>query len=247
MPKRIGGSYLTELRFHKRNLFLQIYVLNLLLDHSKGGYLTKNQAVCPKRIFLDLAIIQNDHTSLKISIFKITHLTIMKQYLILLVLLSSFLTVTGVTAQNDACACCTEAHKAFDFWIGDWEVFLKDGSVAGRNQVVKLQDSCVLQENWTSTQGGFTGTSYNFFNQQTGKWEQLWIDNAGSQLKLYGNRVANQMVLDSEPFERPDGKTYVNRITWTANTDGTVRQVWELLHKGEVVQVAFDGLYKPAQ
>ncbi len=196
-----------------------------------------------------LALKQNGLSGLKLGIFKTPHPIVMKQLLALLILLMGVLAPTNVQAQKDAeaCACCTEEHKAFDFWIGNWEVFLKDGSVAGYNSIKKLQDKCVLQENWTSARGGFTGTSYNFFNQKSGKWEQLWIDNAGSYLKLYGNRVANQMILASEPFERPDGKTYVNRITYTVNTDGTVRQLWELLQQGEVVQVAFDGLYKPAK
>ncbi|MDX1315011.1 MAG: hypothetical protein R3356_05865, partial [Eudoraea sp.] len=146
--------------------------------------------------------------------------------------------------QKKPCACCTEEHKAFDFWEGDWEVYLPDGSVAGHNTITKIQDKCALEENWTSAKGGFTGTSFNFYNQTSGKWEQLWIDNAGTQLKLYGNRKGNQMVLASEPFKGQDGDMYVNRITWTANDDGTVRQHWEILKGDTVVQVAFDGLYK---
>ncbi len=160
---------------------------------------------------------------------------------ILLVFLSSS---QLIFAQDNACACCTEDHSSFDFWLGDWEVFLPDGSVAGYNTIAKIQDQCALEENWTSAKGGFTGTSYNFFNKASGKWEQLWIDNGGNQLKLFGNRTGNQMVLASEPFKGQDGEMFVNRITWTANEDGTVRQHWEILKEDKVVQVAFDGLYK---
>ncbi|MCX2720539.1 hypothetical protein [Lentiprolixibacter aurantiacus] len=147
-------------------------------------------------------------------------------------------------AQEKDCACCTENHSAFDFWIGDWEVFLPDGSVAGYNTIAKIQDKCALQEKWTSAKRDFKGTSYNYYNQTSGQWEQLWIDNAGTQLKLYGNRIGNQMILSSEAFKGPDGGMYINRITWTANPDGTVRQHWEVLQGENVVQVAFDGLYR---
>ena len=36
-----------------------------------------------------------------------------------------------------------------------------------------------------------------------------------------------------------------NRITWTPNSDGTVRQLWEVSKdQGESWQTEFDGLYK---
>jgi len=37
----------------------------------------------------------------------------------------------------------------------------------------------------------------------------------------------------------------VNRITWTPNDDGSVRQLWEVLNVTENKwTIAFDGLYK---
>lgn len=164
----------------------------------------------------------------------------MKKYLVL-----SALFICGFTsfAQADKCACCTEDHKAFDFWLGNWEVTNTDGSTAGKNTIVKEQDGCILKENWTSATPGYTGASSNYYNLNTKQWEQLWIDNSGNHLKLKGKRVGNQMILASDEFTRPDGKAYVNRITWTANEDGTVRQLWEVLQGDKVVSSSFDGLY----
>jgi len=115
---------------------------------------------------------------------------------------------------------------------------------AGRNSIQKIQDGCVLIENWTSAQGKFTGTSLNFYNRKAKQWEQLWIDNSGTHLKLKGNKIGDQMILSSDEFTHTDGKRYVNRITWTLNDDDTVRQLWEVLHGSKVVNVAFDGIYK---
>lgn len=161
--------------------------------------------------------------------------------------LSLFFITAGLAigwAQDDACACCSENHKAFDFWIGSWEVTNQDGSAAGKNLIEKIQGGCVLRETWTSAKGNFTGTSTNFFNPKTEQWEQLWVDNSGNVLKLAGTRTENQMILSSEPFEHTDGETYVNRIIWTYNGDGTVRQLWEVLKDDKVVNTLFDGLYK---
>lgn len=148
-----------------------------------------------------------------------------------------------IFSQND-CACCTENHKAFDFWVGEWQVTNPDGSVAGTNVIKKLENGCVLNESWTSAKSKSTGASMNFYNQTSGKWEQLWLDNSGGHLKLKGNRLNNQMILSSDEFIGSDGNKTVNRITWTLNKDGTVQQLWEVLQDNEVVNVAFDGRYR---
>lgn len=145
-------------------------------------------------------------------------------------------------AQKVVCACCTENHKAFDFWIGHWTVTDGSGTLVGTNHIEKLQNGCVLQEHWKGSSGS-TGISTNFFNSETGYWEQLWVDNQGTHLKLEGNRNRNQMILSSGKFTHTDGKIYKNRITWTHNADGTVRQLWELIGSDSAIKVLFDGLY----
>ena len=52
------------------------------------------------------------------------------------------------------------------------------------------------------------------------------------------------MILTSDEFTKADGKKYRNRITWTKNEDGTVRQLWEVLGQEGNVSISFDGLYK---
>ena len=147
-------------------------------------------------------------------------------------------------AQEKPCNCCTEKHAEFDFWKGDWSVTNADGSAAGTNAIVKIQDNCVLQENWTSAKGNFTGTSNNFYNYKTKQWEQIWIDNQGGSLHLKGNRTGNQMILQTDEENNKDGNPFIHRVTWTINEDGSVRQYWETITNGKDVTVAFDGLYK---
>jgi len=162
----------------------------------------------------------------------------------LLLVMGMLLAVPGTRAQVADCPCCTKDHVAFDFWLGTWEVTLANGAVAGTNTIVKEQDGCMLRENWRSANGQSTGTSLNFYNAYTSQWEQLWIDNSGNPLKLKGNRIDNQMILNSDLFKRADGKEYRNRITWTLNTNKTVRQLWEVLDiNGALVTILFDGLY----
>ena len=162
-----------------------------------------------------------------------------KQFALLLFLWSAF----ALTAQQNPCACCSEEHSAFDFWLGSWDVKLQDGTMAGENRIEKIQGGCVLLENWKASNGNFTGTSYNFFNPETGLWEQLWLDTSGTILKLHGRRVGDQMILQSEPGVNEDGSETVQRITWTLLGDGSVTQVWEVLSDGVPTRELFNGLY----
>ncbi len=165
----------------------------------------------------------------------------MKTYLILT--LSLFFTIS-VIAQDKPCNCCTETHAEFDFWVGTWEVTNPDGSKAGSNVITKVQDNCILQENWTSATPGYTGTSNNFYNITTNQWEQIWVDNQGQSLHLKGRKVGNQMILRTDNQTNAEGKTFYHQVTWTDNGDDTVRQLWETFTEGKEVVIAFDGLYK---
>lgn len=129
----------------------------------------------------------------------------------------------NLMAQTNKCNCCTKKHSEFDFWLGSWTVTDPNGKLAGTNVIDKIQDNCILRENWTSAQGNFTGTSTNFYNTITKQWEQIWLDNQGGILHLKGNRIGNQMILQSDERKNTKGKPYFNRITWTLNDDGTVR------------------------
>lgn len=167
----------------------------------------------------------------------------MKTTILAMILVTTF----SLNAQINSCNCCSEKHSEFNFWEGSWIVTKPDGSPAGTNMIDKLQDNCILRENWTSANGSYTGTSYNFYNSKTEMWEQLWLDNQGGVLHLKGNRKGNQMILQSDELENPKGEPYFHRITWTLNGDGSVRQYWETITNNQNIVVAFDGLYKKTQ
>ncbi|WP_191860358.1 hypothetical protein [Hanstruepera ponticola] len=159
----------------------------------------------------------------------------------LLFLLFTFSTM--LNAQTNSCACCTEKHADFDFWVGEWQVTNPDGSKAGTNTITKSQNNCLLQENWKSANGKVTGTSNNFYNYKTKQWEQIWVDNMGGSLHLKGERKGNQMIMQTDDEKNKNGETFYHRVTWTLNDDGSVHQYWETITNGKDVTVAFDGLY----
>lgn len=141
--------------------------------------------------------------------------------------------------------CDAVEYRHFDFWIGDWEVTDTLGNRLGENTILKLEDGCLLQENWVG-QSGSTGKSFNYYDANDSTWNQLWVDNQGNHLKLKGGIVQKGVLsLKSESFRTATGNLNYNQITWTQLEDGTVSQVWDILDElGEVERTIFYGIYK---
>ncbi len=146
-------------------------------------------------------------------------------------------------AQTD-CACCDETHKQFDFWAGNWNVYDTLDQLIGKNQIVHLEDHCILNENWVGGKGS-TGKSYNYFDKSDSTWNQVWIDNKGNPLVLKGNWNGESMILKGKLIEGQNIRYYRNVVSWTPNKDGSVIQLWEIRDENDnVLKTIFKGIYK---
>lgn len=139
-------------------------------------------------------------------------------------------------------SCAGPEARQFDFWIGDWSVYQGD-QLAGHNTIRPILDGCVLQESWRGQTGG-AGTSLNFYDPQRGRWRQLWVWRSGTTLELEGEYRDGRMVLEGDSLDR-QGNPVRNRITWSLNDDGSVRQIWQVATGADGDwQTAFDGQYR---
>lgn len=135
-------------------------------------------------------------------------------------------------------------YAQFDFWLGDWEVFIPGGQRGGHNHIEKVEHGCALTESWTSASGS-TGRSVNFYDPGLGKWRQIWTDDRGSVIDVSGSFTDGAMRFEGE-HRYPGGRVAPYRMTFFPNEDGTVRQlIEESSDGGETFAVGFDGLYKP--
>jgi len=146
-------------------------------------------------------------------------------------------------AQPARPTCDATEHRQFDFWLGDWMV-TEGGQPAGRNEIRIDLSGCALFESWTAMDHS-RGRSMSFYDRARRRWHQTWVDDRGGVLELDGAWSDGHMVLSQESGE-PTART-VNRITWTPNPDGSVRQHWEV-RKGRAAgwETVFDGLYRRA-
>lgn len=138
--------------------------------------------------------------------------------------------------------CSSDQHRAFDFWLGEWQVSTASDDIIRNSKITLINDGCTLLEEYR-TPSGYQGKSLNMYDVQTKQWHQTWTDNSGLLLLLQGQFHNNQMVLAGQTSQ--NNQPLLNRITWTANKDGSVRQHWQTKSiNDQHWQTAFDGLYR---
>jgi hypothetical protein len=147
--------------------------------------------------------------------------------------------------RNSAPCEYVDEARDFDFWVGDWEVYDKDGTVKyGENTITRTNSGCYLYEQWVSATG-VPGNSMNYYDPGQQRWRQHWVGAGGSIIDIYGGLVDGSMVLEGRlytinpPVEKPF------RGTWTPLPDGRVRQLFEHSDDGGKTWISwFDGYYQ---
>jgi tetratricopeptide (TPR) repeat protein len=144
---------------------------------------------------------------------------------------------------------CTKEPRAhdFDFWIGDWSVYPTGSQfLVGHSQVESMAGGCAILENWTSTQAE-NGKSFNYYDQQTGKWEQDWIGSGGfasGRQRYYNGEYKNgAMHFTYETTNAKGEKQAGNFIFYNIDKD-TVRQYQDISNDGgKTFTVSYDFTY----
>jgi hypothetical protein len=143
-------------------------------------------------------------------------------------------------------SCATADHRAFDFWIGTWQVTAagKDASSA-TSKITSAHGGCVIEEHYT-TKTGYTGRGVCFYEEARKTWPQTWRGKAGGAQFIEGGLNAEgQMVLSNANWPGYVKGSPINRIIWTPNEDGTVRQHWQASQDGGKAWIdVFDGTYR---
>ncbi|TNE57241.1 MAG: hypothetical protein EP340_09160 [Alphaproteobacteria bacterium] len=153
-------------------------------------------------------------------------------------------------AADEANAPCTsEMLKAFDFWLGEWQVFDKEsGKLIAYDRVEKDLGNCVVTERWTSLDDTFRNASAPFrmrgmsLSALDGQgWVQIWVDNMGGTIIMHGGPEEGAMVLKTqttsygfhyryhyEPL--PDGSVHGFGYSKPDGQDNWTKD-WDLIYK----------------
>ena len=132
-------------------------------------------------------------------------------------------------------------YRQFDFWIGEWDVFVQ-GKHVGANNVQQLVDGCIVFENWSSD-GGTNGKSLNFYDSQRGLWQQTWMGSGGGALNLHGEYKDNAMRFTGET-PGPNGTKTLEKLTFFNIDPHRLRQFWEQsTDDGKTWTAVWDSIY----
>lgn len=129
--------------------------------------------------------------------------------------------------------CSQPEYRQFDFWLGEWEAFGKNGQKAGDSKVSLILDSCIILEEWTSAAANqgfrYAGKSFNTYNAATKQWQQTWVDNAGgSNEYLLGKSEQNNMIFQSSPFPYKKDTMAIRKLTFSNLSPQLLRQHGEI-------------------
>ena len=139
---------------------------------------------------------------------------------------------------------CVDAQfSAFDFWVGEWDVFTEDGVQVGVNSITKEEKGCLVLERWTDVNGN-TGQSYNFVDHANGKWRQVWVSPGMTIDYVGGVDEDGAMILEGAATTQGQEPQKFRGI-WRSQDDGSVRQTFQTFddEKSEWTSV-FVGIYR---
>lgn len=148
----------------------------------------------------------------------------------------------SIRAARFPCA-ADERHRAFDFWIGEWDV-TQNGQFAGTNSIQPILGQCAIFEQWESASGSL-GKSFNYYDPGHDRWRQIWISDSGTFIEFTGEARDNGIFYTAETVNPTDGSVTHHKFEFTQIDKGSVRQYWQTsTDGGESWQSIWDGRYE---
>ena len=119
------------------------------------------------------------------------------------------------------------------------------GAAAGESRIERLYDGCGIRENWRDPE--LTGGSLNIYDRADHLWHQFWIDSSGARREFIGGIAQGKMILvATHPSEKNAGVIIKERMTFTPNPDGSVRQYSDASRDdGATWALRYDYTYRP--
>jgi len=127
--------------------------------------------------------------------------------------------------KNQRPCAYTAENRQFDFWVGEWSVTTTPGDIpAGDSKIELILEDCVVQENWKSQNGPYSGKSYNIYNQALKRWEQYWVDDVGGNIFFYGGLKDGVMDYRTDEIPQTGGPALKRHLQFIPLRPDKVRQ-----------------------
>jgi len=152
---------------------------------------------------------------------------------IIFLLSVSFISLIVKAQVSTSGSCNDQLYRQFDFWVGEWDVYAKNGNKAGDSKISIILDSCIILEEWTSASISkgirYAGKSFNTYNSATQQWQQTWVDNIGGSTEfLKGKFQENKIIFLTYPYPYTKDTLAIRQLTFYNLAKDKVRQVGEI-------------------
>ena len=131
-------------------------------------------------------------------------------------------------------------YRAFDFWVGEWDVYASGAKVA-HNSITRELSGCVIHEHWTDSSHT---ESYNYYDPESGQWHENLVDDSGRVARYAGGPLKDGGMQMQGASISADGSKSLARATWTPLPGGGLRHLVEHSDDGgKTWTMYFDGNY----
>lgn len=147
-----------------------------------------------------------------------------------------------VAQQPPQRPCDTPAHRAFDYWVGEWVVSDTTGRHIANSSITSVSGGCAIAEHWRPLRGA-DGRSLSWFEPKDGQWHQQWIGGDGWIARFTGAVTGGELTM-TETAHAATASQPIARMRWVREGADTVRQVmWQSRDAGATWTSAFVGVY----
>lgn len=160
-------------------------------------------------------------------------------------LLAALLLVTPALAgQADfSPRCAAPTHRAFDYWVGEWEVLDSTGTKLGESSITQVSGGCAIAEHWRPVMGR-EGRSLTWFSIKDSLWHQAYVGANAWTPHYRGGITDGEMMMEESPDEVAPGRP-ISRMRYYKKPGGEVQQVlWVSTDRGASWSLGFLGNYR---
>jgi hypothetical protein len=119
-------------------------------------------------------------------------------------------------------ACASDQHRAFDYWVGEWNVVDTTGAKVAESGIERVAAGCAIRETWKPLQGP-QGVSISWYEPADSMWHQQWVGGTGWNAWFDGGAEDGVMHLTTKSNPANPNATRF-RMIYTQPRDNVVRQ-----------------------
>lgn len=151
---------------------------------------------------------------------------------------------TQIIAQANQPACQSEQYRAFDYWVGEWNVLDTAGTKIAESSIESVAAGCAVRETWRPNSGP-EGVSISWYEPRDSLWHQQWVGGSGWIAWFDGGLEDGAMTLTTKSNSSNPAAPR-SKMVYTQPRAGVVRQtLYTSTDDGASWAVNFVGDYTP--